>query len=623
MGPAVRKSIAGALSMALTIVYAQPPSALAPVRAKVNPVIRPYFAPYVPEVRRTNTARFQRLMRGGALYLTAQDAIALAIENNVDLEVARYNPLIADWNIERARAGGALPGVPSGASQANSVASGQGVQGSQAAAGVAGGGNGSNNTGSTNASISQVGPVVQTLDPIIQQTSSFSHRSTPQSNTTQSLVAVLIDNARAYTTSYQQGYLLGGQVTVTATENYLKENTPSDILNPSYAPTLSISFQQALLRGFGVAVNSRNIDVSSLSRKTSDLNFRLTVTSIVAQVLDAYYQLAAGYEDLKAKRNASEVAGTLYKSVQQQVNLGSVAPPELITSQNLVVTGQQDQINSQASLDQLEITLKNLLSRNGSADPILGPARIVPVDKLTMPPDDGVDDIAVLIKEAQASRPELAIDTINIQSTKLNQLGTRNGLLPNIQAFGGETQAGLGGPAQVIGPNGANGYFIGGLGTGIEQVLRRNFPTERIGVFAQVPIGNHQAMADQAIDELSLRQTELAARKRIAQIGVDVQNGVIALRQARASYDAAVKNRQLDEQLLAAEQKKYELGASVPTNVVMDERDLATAQSAELTAMTSYIRARVSLDRTLGRTLEANHITIDEALNGQIKTAMK
>lgn len=623
MSPAVRKSIAGGLSIALTVVYAQPPSEIAPVKAKVSAVVRPYFAPYVPEVRRTNSARLKSLMRGGALYLTAQDAIALAIENNINLEVARYNPLIADWNLERARAGGALPGVPSGASQASSVASGQGVQGSQNAAGVAGGGNGSNNTGSTNASISQVGPVVQTLDPIVQQTSAFSHRSTPQSNTTQSLVSVLLDDSRAYTTSYQQGYLLGGQVTVTATENYLKENTPTDILNPSYAPTLSISFQQALLRGFGLAVNARNINVSNLSRKTSDLNFRLSVISTVAQVLDAYYQLAAGYQDLKAKRNASEVAGTLYKSVQQQVNLGSVAPPELITSQNLVVTGQQDQINSQATLDQLEITLKNLLSRNGSADPILGPARIVPVDQLTMPAEDGVDDISALVKEAQTNRPELAIDSINIQSAKISQIGTVNGLLPNVQVFGGESQAGLGGPAQVVGPNGANAYFVGGLGTGIEQVLRRNFPTERIGVFAQVPIGNHQAMADQAIDQLTLRQTELAARKRIAQIGVDVQNGVIALRQARAAYDAAVKNRQLDEQLVAAEQKKYELGASIPTNVVMNERDLATAQSTELTALTSYIRARVSLDETLGRTLEANHITIDEALSGQSKLALK
>ena len=249
MKPVFRKWIAGALATAVTVVYAQPPVSIEPVRAKMNPVIRPYFAPSVPEVRVGNSARLKSLMRAGALYLTAQDAVALAIENNIDLEVARYNPLIADWNLERAQAGGALPGVPSGASQAGSVAAGQGVQGSQSAAGVAGGGGAGSTRGSTNASVTQIGPVVQTLDPIIQQTSSFSHKSTPQSNTTQSSVSNLIDDSRAYTTSYQQGYLLGGQVTLTTTENYLKENSPTDVLNPSYAPTLSVGFQQALLRG--------------------------------------------------------------------------------------------------------------------------------------------------------------------------------------------------------------------------------------------------------------------------------------------------------------------------------------------------------------------------------------
>jgi outer membrane protein TolC len=179
----------------------------------------------------------------------------------------------------------------------------------------------------------------------------------------------------------------------------------------------------------------------------------------------------------------------------------------------------------------------------------------------------------------------------------------------------------LAGQAKVIGPNGADPYFVGGLGTGIGQVLRRNFPTERIGVFGQAPIGNHQALADQAIDELTLRQTELAAQKRSAQVEVDVQNQVIALRQARVQYEAAMKNRQLQEQLVAAEQKKYDLGASVPTNVVTVERDLATAQSTELAALTSYIRARVGLDRSLGRTLEVNHITLDDALAGQVRSA--
>ena len=611
-----------ACALCATITYAQQ-SAIAPVRLTNNAVIRPYLPPGIPEIRSQNSSRLPTLIRAGAIYLTAQDAIALAIENNIDLEVARYNPLISDWRIERSKAGGALPGVPSGASQAGQVASGQGVQGSQSAAGVQGGGGGGNGGASTgNATVTQIGPVTQTLDPIIQQTSTFSHISSPQFNITQSLTSVLIDNSRAYSTQIQLGFLSGGQVTLKGSENYLSENSPTDILNPSYAPNLSISFQQALLRGFGVAVNARNITVARMNRKISDLSFQATVISIVTQVLDSYYRLAAANEDLKAKRNASEVAATLFKNVQRQVELGSVAPPELITSENLVVTARQDSVNSQATLDQLEVTLKNLLSRNGSADPVLGPARIVPVDKLVMPaanigPEEGLGELSDLVKEARSKRVELAIDRGNVESSKVSLLGTRNGILPNVQAFGGESQAGLAGTAKAIGPRGADPYFVGGLATGVGQVLRRNFPTERAGVFASAPIGNHQAIADQTIDELTLRQTELAAQKRSAQVEVDVQNGVIALRQARVQYDAAMKNRQLQEQLVAAETRRYELGASIPTNVVQTQRDLVNSQSTELAALTSYIRARVTLDKTLGRTLESNHITLDQALRGR------
>ncbi len=187
------------------------------------------------------------------LYLTVQDAIALALENNIDLEVARYNPILSEWQLERSQAGGALPGVPSSAAQAGNVASGQGVAGSQAAAGVATGGNGANGPSATNATIAQIGPIAQTLDPVIQENTVFSHQTAPQANTMQSILPVLISNTRNSSFSYAQGFLIGGNVTVSYRDSYLNENAPTDVLNPSSAPSLSISFQQNLLRGFGVA----------------------------------------------------------------------------------------------------------------------------------------------------------------------------------------------------------------------------------------------------------------------------------------------------------------------------------------------------------------------------------
>ena len=225
-----------------SILYGQ--IAIAPIRSQRTVILRPYLGASIPEIRLSNSERIKSMVRAGALYLTAQDAVALALENNIDIEVARYNPLVSDWRLERSQAGGALPGVPSAASSAGTAASGQGVAGSQSAAGVGGGGgNAGGGSSGTNSSITQIGPVTQTLDPIIQQSTSFSHITTPQANSTQSLTTALVDNYRNYSTQIQQGFLTGGQVTLKFTESYQSENSPSNLLNPTYAPNLSISFR--------------------------------------------------------------------------------------------------------------------------------------------------------------------------------------------------------------------------------------------------------------------------------------------------------------------------------------------------------------------------------------------
>src|ERR1700693_2560947 len=194
----VRKCLAAGMSLAC----APGPWAgqdIEPVRPHAPVIVRPYRAPPAPPVRLRNSDRFSDLLRAGTLYLTVQDAIALALENNIDLEVSRYNPLVATWQVERAEAGGALPGVPSTASQAFSVASGQGVLGTQAAAGVSIAGAGGSANRTVNASITQIGPVTQTLDPTLQETTTFAHTSNPQPDVVQSLTTTLISNTHIYT----------------------------------------------------------------------------------------------------------------------------------------------------------------------------------------------------------------------------------------------------------------------------------------------------------------------------------------------------------------------------------------------------------------------------------------
>src|SRR3984885_7952200 len=346
----------------LALLSAQEPT-VEPVRPSAFIAFRPYLPPYIPPIRLANSGRLGDLVRAGMVYLTVQDAIALALENNLDMEVATYNPIRADWELERSQAGGALPGVPSSAAQAGNVANGQGIAGSQAAAGVSTGPNGPGGASATNATIAQIGPIAQTLDPIIQENTVFSHQTAPQADTIQSILPVLISNTRNSSFAYQQGFLIGGNITATYRDSYLNENAPTDVLNPSSAPSLTLTYQQNLLRGFGIAVNARTIRISQLNVKASALNFKTQVSNTVNQVINLYYGLSAGYEDVRAKSNAVEVAQTFYSNTGLQERAGTLARLDVTTAESQLATAQYDLINSQTNLRQQELQLKNLLSR--------------------------------------------------------------------------------------------------------------------------------------------------------------------------------------------------------------------------------------------------------------------
>ena len=610
-----------------SLVPAQEVAAIEPVRPHKPVIVRPYSSPDVPDIRVANSSRLRELVRAGNLYLTLQDAIALTLENNIDIEVSRYDSILAEWRLERSQAGGALPGVPSSSSQVGTVAAGQGVTGSQQAAGV-GIPRVSSGSQTGNASIQQIGPVTQTLDPLVQASAVFSHVSSPQPNLVQSLTPVLLQNTRVYSGSLQQGLITGGSVTLAYRQNYLDENSPSDLLNPSVATNLSLSVAHNLLRGFGIAVNKRTITVSQMNVDNSDLSFKNRVVGIVNQVRNVYYGLAAAYDDLKSKRRTAEVAGTFLDNVKQQVDIGSVAPTDLITAGSQDVTSRQAVVDAEATLKQREISLKNLISRDGTADPLLKGVRIVPVDTILMPEKDELPPLDQMVKLALANRTDLAMTELGIRESEVNALGTKNGILPTSQVLAGTSQAGLAGTGrEVVAAPGViqapDAYFVGGLGTSLGQMFRRDFPTNRIGGFYAETIRNRQAQADYGIDQLQLRQSQLSYRRQLSQVEVDVMNYVVALQQARARYEAAVKNRVLQEQLLQAEQAKFSLGASTPYDVVRQQRDLVQAQSTEMTALVSYSTARVALDQTLGTTLESSHVTLAEAKTGLVTRQSK
>jgi outer membrane protein len=643
----IRKLVASALCLTSGVLPCWPQqSAIAPERPSAFVLLRPYEAEYIPPIRTSNSARLRDLVRAGRLYLTAQDAIALALENNIDIESARYNPLILASQVRRAQAGGALAGVPSARSQSGAVQSGQGVAGSQQAAGVSPTGN-NQSSGSTNATITQIGPVTPTLDPVFQDVQSYSHQSNPQPNQRQSGVLNLITNTRNYNISISQGLISGGQVSLTYRDSYSNENAPTDLLNPSNGVSAQLSFQHNLLRGFGVGVNSRTITVAKANLGLSDTTFKAEVITIVANVLNLYYGLVADYEDVKAKQSAVAAAQQFFENNQKQVQIGTMAPLDVTTAEAQLAGSQRDLVISQTTLAQEQVQLKSVLSRTGLSDPLLANVEIVPLDPIVVPEQDNLPPIKNLIATAMANRTDIATARVNFESSRISALGTQNSVRPQLAVTASTTNQGLSGSPRVVpilrgtgqitNPNAGSvpglipcttspfgfcqvpdPYFVGDIGTALGQMVRRNFPTQRAGAFFSASIRNRSAQADNNIDQLSLRQTELENTRSLNGIQVDVSNQVIGLQQARVRYQAAVRNRILSQQLLDAEQKKFALGASTAFAVVQQQRDLATAQSTEVASLVSYSNARVALDQTVGLTLEQNHITVAETLNGHI-----
>jgi len=605
-----------------------------------------YSAPGIPASRLANSARLRGLIQSGKLYLTAQDAIALAIENNIDIESDRYNALVSVWNYTRQLAGGPLPGVPSGSSQAGSVQNGQGVSGSQAAAGVSNSGSNNGGSASTNATISQIGPITPTLDPSFQSSEVFSHKSNPQSNATQSQISNLIDNTRNYSESMNVGLITGGKASISYTDTYLKENSPGDLLNPTNGTSLSISFQHSLLNGFGRALNARNITIAKANIGINDLTFKTQVIAVVVSVLNNYYSLVADYQDVRAKRQALAVARRFFEDNKKQVQIGTMAPLDVTTAEAQVATSEQDLVVSETTLEQDQVTFKNLISRDGLADPVLAGVQIIPLDRIDVPEKESLPPFKDALAIAMTNRADLESNRLNLINSKTSALGTGNGVLPQLIAFASAQSQGLSGKPQTVlsgaipvgqpfivpagyeacpasyGPRTicevSNKYFDGGITTALGQMIRRDFPSESGGFYFGPTLRNRQATADQRIDQLSLRQSELQDEQAIKQVAVDVSNGLIGLQQARIRYQAAIKNRVLEEQLLEAEQRKFALGASTTYNVVTQERDLATAQATEIATLAAYSQARIALDQTLGTTLKTNNVSIAEAQNGQV-----
>jgi outer membrane protein TolC len=581
-------------------------------------VLRPFHLEKraVSDARLTNTPRLESLVRGGNLYLSKQDVIALVLENNLDVAIQRYGPVLAREVQRRAEGGGFLRSVdaplapgPVSVSLAgvsvntNGLASGAGV-------------------GSGGGIVIQIGPTPPNLDPYLFGYANFGHTTTPLSNELLSQTTSLTNDFRQYQFGYGQQFITGTSAQLTYFSGRSLVNSPAPTINPATNAYLDLYITQNLMQGLSIGVNNRNIRVAKNNVKVASLQLKRQVIATVSAILSLYWDLVSFNDDLRIKEQALATAQKLYEDNKTRVAAGALASIEITRSAAEVSSSKEDLLISQTNVAQQETILKNALSRNGVTSAWLDDVHIVPLDHISVPEKEDLKPIPELIQDAILNRPDLEQTRVNLQSSLINLKGSKNALLPSLQAFVELTNNALSGPVNPT-YDPANGpidpYFVGGYGNITRQIFGRDFPNYSAGVSLNIPFRNRAAQADYVTDQLQLRQAQLQLQKALNQIRVDVKNAVIGLNQARSRYETAVGTRQLAEQTLKAEQARYASGVSDFTIVVQAERDLIADQSAEVQATANYTHARIAFEDAIGNTLDVNGISMDEAISGEVK----
>ncbi len=592
-----------------------------------NPIAQ-YKAKHVPEPNLSNSPRVDQLMRDGRIMLSMSDAIALALENNLDLAIARYNLPIADTDILRAKAGQGLRGVATGLVQ-GTPGGGQGGIGTASQGAGAGGTTSAAGGAATGASgivlsTAGAGPAVEQFDPTLTGTLSEEHAITPESNQVFTGVPNLLSNTGVGNFSYNQGFATGTALTVGFQNNRQTTNSIFTTLNPTINSSFRATLTQHLLQGFGIGLNTRFIRIARNDREIADVAFRDQVIQTVSQIADIYWDLVNAYENVKAKERALALAQKTLSDNQKQVQIGTLAPIEVVRAQSTVAANQENLIVAQTNLQLQQLLMKNALSRS-LKDPILSAAPVIPTDTVAIPAEEPVVPVQDLINDALSHRPDLSESRIDLTNREINRKAAANGLLPSLDAFAFYGASGLGGVQNPLTPT-SGGFFstpagsipTRGFGDTFSDLFNSSAPDKGVGLQLNIPIKNRSAQADQMRSELELRQAEMRLQQLQNQVAIQVRQAQFTVQQNRAQVEASEKAYELAQQSLEAEQKKYALGASTNFNVLQTESDLATADSNRVQARTNYEKSRVELDRVTGYTLVRNGIVLDDAFNGRM-----
>jgi len=597
-----------------------------------NP-IGPYTSRHVAEPNLSNTARIDSLMKDGKLYLSLNDAIALALENNLDVAIARYNLNIADTDVLRAKAGAQILGVNVGIVQ-NTPGGGVGGIGSQVGSGTGGttlgaGGAGAGAGGIVSSTAGGLfGPFITSFDPVITGSFQEDHLSQEVTSLFQGALpgSSLSQNTGTVNFAYEQGFQWGTNLSVGFNNNRSTTNSffasRSPLINSNFRATVT----QHLLQGFGFAPNTRFIRIAKNNRELSDVAFRLQIITSVDQIENMYWDLVYAFENLRVKQESLAFSDKTLSDTKKQVEIGSLAPIEAVRAQSTVAADQQALTVAKTNLQLQQLIMKNALSRT-LHDPGLANADVIPTSTMEVPQNEQVQPTEDLVNEALRHRAELVEQRISLNSQEISNKAIRSALLPTLDLYAYYGGNGVGGSQNSANLCSNNGNFIGctqtagaanSYGDTLNQLINSTAPDKGVGLQLNIPLRNRAAQAVQVRGELEYRQAQMSMQQTENRVSIEVRQAQFAVEQNRASVASAQAAVDYAKQSLDAEQKKYQFGTSTTTAVLQTRSALATAESTLMSAMAAYEKSRVELDRATGTLLDRNGISVDDAARGQV-----
>ncbi len=592
-----------------------------------NP-LGPYTPRHVAPPNLANTPRIDQLMQDGKLYISMNDAVALALENNLDIAIARYNLNIADTDVWRAKAGSSTLGVNNGVVQ-NTPGGGVGGLGTQVGSGqggtsIAAGGAGTGSGGLVQSTFGS-GPQITSFDPILTGTLQFDRQeincSSPFCGSSQ--------NTTTGNFAYTQGFQWGTNLLVGFNNTRISSNNEFNEFTPALSSNFQFKLTQHLLQGFGFAPNTRFIQIAKNNREISDVAFRLQITTTVDQIENMYWDLVYAYENVRVQKEQLAFAQKTLSDNQKQVEIGTLAPIEVVRAQSTVASNQQTLTVALTNLQLQQLLMKNALSRT-LVDPALADAEVIPTSTMELPAQEPVVPTQDLVNDALSHRPELAEQRINLSNTDISNKAIRSALLPSVDLFAYYGGAGLGGSFNTgYICNQEPGFCTPGAttftappgvsySTTLNQLINSTAPDKGVGLSLNIPLRNRAAQATQVRSEFEYRQAQLRIQQIENQVRIEVRNAQFGVQQNRASVASAQAAVDLARQSLDAEQKKYALGASTSTLVLQNQAAMTQAEVTLVSAKAAYEKSEVEMDRAIGLLLDHAGILIADAERGQV-----